>query len=202
MTNPKTNATPLPLWQYWRGLAGWNFYFLVKFALLWAGYLNFHPMLNLVFLAFLLVPMPKYKLHRLRHWIAIPLGIGLFWHDTWLPGPESIFSQGSQLAGFSASYIWDLITRFINWNMVGAFFLLLVLWLFISQWLRVTVWSPRLWSGWRSARCFRPLPYGLRASRRQRRPPRRPRPRRRPRRAPLPPAAIFRRRPNRRPRPI
>lgn len=139
MTNPKTNATPLPLWQYWRGLAGWNFYFLVKFALLWAGYLNFHPMLNLVFLAFLLVPVPKYQLHRLRHWIAIPLGIGLFWHDTWLPGPESIFSQGSQLAGFSASYIWDLITRFINWNMVGAFFLLLVLWMFISQWLRVTV---------------------------------------------------------------
>ncbi len=48
MTN-KTTAAPLPLWQYWRGLGGWNFYFLVKFALLWAGYLNFHPMLNLVF---------------------------------------------------------------------------------------------------------------------------------------------------------
>ncbi|HAE4776427.1 TPA_asm: cellulose biosynthesis protein BcsG, partial [Salmonella enterica subsp. enterica serovar Poona] len=56
MTNKKTTAAPLPLWQYWRGLGGWNFYFLVKFALLWAGYLNFHPMLNLVFLAFLLAP--------------------------------------------------------------------------------------------------------------------------------------------------
>lgn len=59
MTKAKTTATPLPLWQYWRGLSGWNFYFLVKFALLWAGYLNFHPMLNLVFLAFLLVPIPR-----------------------------------------------------------------------------------------------------------------------------------------------
>ena len=59
MTNKKTTAAPLPLWQYWRGLGGWNFYFLVKFALLWAGYLNFHPMLNLVFLAFLLVPIPR-----------------------------------------------------------------------------------------------------------------------------------------------
>ena len=122
MTNKKTTAAPLPLWQYWRGLGGWNFYFLVKFALLWAGYLNFHPMLNLVFLAFLLVPIPREKLHRIRHWIAIPLGFALFWHDTWLPGPESIFSQGSQIAGFSASYIWDLIVRFINWSMVGAFF--------------------------------------------------------------------------------
>ncbi|MDU2792835.1 MAG: cellulose biosynthesis protein BcsG, partial [Pseudomonas aeruginosa] len=139
MTNTKPTATPLPLWQYWRGLGGWNFYFLVKFALLWAGYLNFHPMLNLVFLAFLLVPIPREKLHRIRHWIAIPLGFALFWHDTWLPGPETLLSQGSQIAGFSASYIWDLIVRFINWSMVGAFFVLLVLWLFISQWLRVTV---------------------------------------------------------------
>lgn len=139
MTKPKTPTASLPLWRYWRGLSGWNFYFLVKFALLWAGYLNFHPMLNLVFLAFLLVPIPQYKLHRIRHWIAIPLGFMLFWHDTWLPGPESIASQGSQIAGFSADYIWDLVTRFINWNMIGAFFVLLVLWLFISQWLRVTV---------------------------------------------------------------
>lgn len=139
MTKPKTPSASLPLWRYWRGLSGWNFYFLVKFALLWAGYLNFHPMLNLVFLAFLLVPIPQYKLHRIRHWIAIPLGFMLFWHDTWLPGPESIVSQGSQIVGFSADYIWDLVTRFINWNMIGAFFVLLVLWLFISQWLRVTV---------------------------------------------------------------
>ncbi|MDI5819356.1 cellulose biosynthesis protein BcsG, partial [Salmonella enterica subsp. enterica serovar Kentucky] len=42
----------------WRGLSGWNFYFLVKFGLLWAGYLNFHPLLNLVFMAFLLMPIP------------------------------------------------------------------------------------------------------------------------------------------------
>ncbi len=139
MSKTKSTATPLPLWQYWRGLSGWNFYFLVKFALLWAGYLNFHPMLNLVFLAFLLVPIPSEKLHRIRHWIAIPLGFALFWHDTWLPGPESIMSQGSQIAGFSADYVWDLVTRFINWNMVGAFLVMLVLWLFISQWLRVTV---------------------------------------------------------------
>ena len=77
MTKPKTPTASLPLWRYWRGLSGWNFYFLVKFALLWGGYLNFHPMLNLVFLAFLLVPIPQYKLHRIRHWIAIPLGFML-----------------------------------------------------------------------------------------------------------------------------
>lgn len=141
MTNSTKNAavTPSPLWHYWRGLSGWNLYFLVKFGLLWAGYLNFHPMMNLVFMAFLLFPLPNSRLHRWRHWIAIPLGIGLFWHDTWLPGPESIMSQGSQIAGFSADYIWDLVTRFINWQMVGAFFVLVVAWLFLNQWIRITV---------------------------------------------------------------
>lgn len=135
----KDAATPSPLWHYWRGLSGWNLYFLVKFGLLWAGYLNFHPMMNLVFMAFLIFPLPNSRLHRWRNWIAIPLGFALFWHDTWLPGPESIMSQGSQIAGFSADYIWDLVTRFINWQMVGAFFVLVVAWLFLNQWIRITV---------------------------------------------------------------
>ena len=135
----KDAAIPSPLWHYWRGLSGWNLYFLVKFCLLWAGYLNFHPMMNLVFMAFLIFPLPNSRLHRWRNWIAIPLGFALFWHDTWLPGPESIMSQGSQIAGFSADYIWDLVTRFINWQMVGAFFVLVVAWLFLNQWIRITV---------------------------------------------------------------
>jgi len=135
----KDAATPSPLWHYWRGLSGWNLYFLVKFGLLWAGYLNFHPMMNLVFMAFLIFPLPNSRLPRWRNWIAIPLGFALFWHDTWLPGPESIMSQGSQIAGFSADYIWDLVTRFINWQMVGAFFVLVVAWLFLNQWIRITV---------------------------------------------------------------
>ncbi|MDD7994406.1 Cellulose biosynthesis protein BcsG [Kosakonia radicincitans] len=140
MTNSSmTTSTPSPLWQYWRGLSGWNFYFLLKFGLLWAGYLNFHPLLNLVFMAFLLMPLPRMRLHRLRHWIALPIGFGLFWHDTWLPGPESMMSQGSQVAGFSADYLLDLVTRFINWQMIGGVFVLLVAWLFLSQWIRVTV---------------------------------------------------------------
>ncbi|MFP1557695.1 cellulose biosynthesis protein BcsG [Escherichia coli] len=109
------------------------------FGLLWAGYLNFHPLLNLVFAAFLLMPIPRYSLHRLRHWIALPIGFALFWHDTWLPGPESIMSQGSQVAGFSTDYLIDLVTRFINWQMIGAIFVLLVAWLFLSQWICITV---------------------------------------------------------------
>ncbi|MFA3780709.1 cellulose biosynthesis protein BcsG [Yersinia sp. 1652 StPb PI] len=134
----KLQESPSP-WRYWRGLGAWNYYFLLKFALLWFGYLNFHPLANLVFIAFLLFPIPAYRVHRWRHWIAIPIGIGLLYHDTWLPGLNSILSQGSQITGFSFSYLIELISRFINWAMIGTAFVILVGYLFISQWIRVTV---------------------------------------------------------------
>lgn len=134
----KYSSTP-PAFSLWRGLGGWNFYFLIKFALLWFGYLNFHALTNLVFLAWLLMPLASERLHRLRNWISIPIGIGLFWHDTWLPGPETILSQGGQFAGFSGAYLLDLVNRFINWQMVGTAFVMLVLYLFIAQWIRITV---------------------------------------------------------------
>lgn len=138
--NSKTQSDNA-LWRYWRGLGGWNLYFLAKFALLWFGYLNFHALPNLVFMAFLLMPIPSQRLHRWRHYLAIPIGIALFYHDTWLPGINSILSQGSQLAGFSAQYLLELINRFINWQMVGAAFVLLIAYLFVAQWVRVTVFT-------------------------------------------------------------
>lgn len=138
--NSKTQSDNA-LWRYWRGLGGWNLYFLAKFALLWFGYLNFHALPNLVFMAYLLMPIPSPRLHRWRHYLAIPIGIALFYHDTWLPGINSILSQGSQLAGFSAQYLLELVSRFINWQMVGAAFVLFIAYLFVAQWVRVTVFT-------------------------------------------------------------
>ncbi|KTC89734.1 cellulose biosynthesis protein BcsG [Fluoribacter dumoffii] len=125
----------------WRDINGWNYYFLLKFALLWAGYLNFHPFVNLVFLAFLVFPLPSVLLHRCRNWLSIPIGIVLFYHDTWLPGLASIMSQGSNLFSFSSDYLWELLNRFINWQLLGMAFVLLVAYLFLSEWIRLTVFT-------------------------------------------------------------
>jgi len=94
MTRDVSNAASP--WLDWHGLGGWNIYFLAKFALLWAGYLNFHPLINLVFAAFLIFPLPSTGLRRIRHWLALPIGAGIFYHDTWLPGIESIRAQGGR----------------------------------------------------------------------------------------------------------
>ncbi|MBZ6073298.1 cellulose biosynthesis protein BcsG [Aeromonas schubertii] len=131
---------PRSPWQEWQGLGGWNLYFMGKLALLWAGYLNYHPLPNLVFLAFLLLPLSRPAWRRVRHWLALPLGVVLLYHDTWLPGIDSIMSQGGQLFSFSFAYLMELLGRFINWDMVGIGFVMGVAYLFLAQWLRFTPW--------------------------------------------------------------
>lgn len=137
-----TSANSLSSSSFWNwlGLGSWNLYFLCKLALLWGGYLNFHPLANLVFAAFLLIPLSSPGLRRARAWIALPAGIGLFYHDTWLPGFESIASQGGYIFSFSADYLLELFGRFINWEMVGIGFVMLTAYLFLVQWLRFTPW--------------------------------------------------------------
>jgi cellulose synthase operon protein YhjU len=91
-----------------------------------------------VFLAFLLFPVPSQSVHRWRNWIAIPIGFAVFYHDTWLPGLNSIASQGTNVFSFSSSYLLQLFDRFINWQIIGLFFVLFVGYLFLSQWIRIT----------------------------------------------------------------
>jgi cellulose synthase operon protein YhjU len=125
----------------WDGIYAWNYYFWLKFALLWYGVLNFHPLANLVFLAFIVFPIRTGGLRRIRNWVAIPIGLALFYYDTWLPGIDSIMSQGGNLIDFNHDYLIELANRFINWQMVGIAFVMFVAYLFLSEWLRLTVFT-------------------------------------------------------------
>lgn len=134
-----SQQTP-PNASFWTGLGFWNFYFVCKLVLLSGGYLNFHPLINLVFAAFLLFPLSSKFLKKARLFIALPIGIGLFYHDTWLPAPDSIMGQGHMVLSFTPDYFIELLGRFINWNMVGIAFIMLTGYLFLVRWLRFTPW--------------------------------------------------------------
>lgn len=131
-------APPPVMMSAWRGLGLWNFYFITKLVLLSYGQLDFHALENLAFAAFLLLPLPPLWLHRLRHSLAIPLGAALYYHDSWLPPFNRLITQSSQVAQFSADYLLELVLRFINPSWLGAGLVLLVGYLFLRQWLRVT----------------------------------------------------------------
>jgi len=150
MKASQPSAPRLRVWQSWRGLGAWNYYFLLKFVLLWQGYLNFDALSNLIFAAVLLFPLPSLRVHRWRQWIALPFGLALLYHDTWLPGWRSIVSQGADVTGFSMGYLLELADRFINWQWIGLGFALLVGYLFVSQWIRLTTFTVAalLWLKW------------------------------------------------------
>jgi cellulose synthase operon protein YhjU len=127
--------------QYWRGLGLWNLYFLAKFGLIGIGALEFHPLANFTFAAVLLYPLPPLWLHRLRNMVAIPIGAALFYYDTWLPPFSRLLAARDDIAGFSFYYLLELIQRLINPDMLAAGVILVVAYLFFSQWLRFTVIS-------------------------------------------------------------
>lgn len=126
--------------RVWPGLGPWNLYFILKFVLLWAGYLNLQVLPNLVFAAALLLPLPHRYLRTLRTAIAIPVGVALFYQDTWLPPFSRLLSQPGVL-DFSGAYMVELMGRFIDWNLCALLALLVVVYAFVRHWLRLTTLS-------------------------------------------------------------
>lgn len=124
----------------WRGLGAWNFYFIAKFGLYWGGYINFHLLYNCLFAAVLLVPLGPLWLHRLRTIVAIPAGVALLYYDSWLPPIRRLVEQPEVLE-FSNAYLMELVGRFVNWDWVAFAFVLLVAYLFLAQWLRITTFT-------------------------------------------------------------
>ncbi|MCY1393713.1 cellulose synthase operon protein YhjU [compost metagenome] len=119
------------------GLGRWNLYFLLKFALLWMGYLNFQVLPNLVFAAALLLPMRNRYLAIARAIVAIPVAVVLLYQDTWLPPFSRLLDQPGVL-NFSTDYLLELAARFVNWSVVGWLLVLAVIYHFVSPWLRMT----------------------------------------------------------------
>ncbi|MFI4962955.1 MAG: cellulose biosynthesis protein BcsG, partial [Legionellales bacterium] len=60
---------------------------------------------------------------------------------TWLPSIYALKKQDPNVFQFNSDFLLDLLTRFISWEMIGVGFILLVAYLFVSQWLRVTTFT-------------------------------------------------------------
>lgn len=132
--------SPLPpALRHWRGLGLWNFYFIAKLVLFWQGLINFHPLYNLALAAWLLFPLAAQWLHRLRQLLALPFAIALLYYDTWLPPFSRLLAQSSAVETFSADYMLELAGRFINWNWLAGGLTLLVVYLFLSQFIRFSL---------------------------------------------------------------
>lgn len=131
------SAIPANYVRAWPGLGHWNLYFMVKLALQWGGYLNVQVLPNLLFAAFLLLPLNSRFSVIGRRLIAVPAAMALFYQDTWLP-PLSNWMAWPSVADFFSGHLLALAERLVDWNLFGWLLLLVMAYLFVQPWLRLT----------------------------------------------------------------
>ena len=93
----------------------WSAYFLAKLALYGLGYMDFSPWLNLALAVFTALPPRNARQKFAKNLIAIPLGILLLYHDSWLPPLGRAVEDVRNLSTFSAAYLWELAGRLVSW---------------------------------------------------------------------------------------
>jgi len=119
------------------GLGLWNFYFILKFVLVWRGLIGLHPLENLAFAAALAMPLGAPAWRRLRTAAAIPCAVALLYYDSFLPPASRLFAQAHLLANFGPAYLFELAGRFIQWPVVAALVLAWVVFRFVATYIRV-----------------------------------------------------------------
>ncbi|WP_454835445.1 cellulose biosynthesis protein BcsG [Pseudomonas lini] len=126
--------------RVWPGLGHWNLYFIFKFALQWGGYLNIQVLPNLLFAAFLLIPLNTRSSVIVRRLLAVPAAMALFYRDTWLPS-LSHWMERPSVADFSSGHLLALAESVLDWSLCGWLLVLVVAYLFVQPWLRMTTLS-------------------------------------------------------------
>ena len=96
----------------------WSAYFFVKLALFAGGYIDFHAWLNLALAGFTALPPQNKRQRFAKNLVAVPLGVVLFYYDSWLPPISRVVSQLQRLAAFNLQYLLELAGRFIKWQVV------------------------------------------------------------------------------------
>jgi cellulose synthase operon protein YhjU len=111
----------------------WNVYFIVALGLHYFGYLQFSIWLNFLFAAFLLIHLPS-KLAVPRGIVAGVLAITLLYHESWWPSLDQVFSNAHYLVDFGWRYVAELVVRIIDFKVLAAAAILIVLaWMFRNR---------------------------------------------------------------------
>ena len=98
----------------------WSAYFLAKLLLHALGYLNFSPWLNLALAVLTALPTANARQRFTKNLIAVPLGVLLLYHESWLPPLPQAIADLRNLSTFSASYLWELAGRLVSWKLLLA----------------------------------------------------------------------------------
>lgn len=115
----------------------WSYYFFLKLALFWGRFIDFHVIPNLAFAIFTVLPVKQKRWRIAKQAVAIPTGIALLYHDSFLPPLQRALAQKDQLVDFNLPYVIELAGRFVNPQLLLALTLMLLAWLLLRRKLRM-----------------------------------------------------------------
>jgi len=98
----------------------WAYYFIAKFVLFGMELIGFHPLENIAFAVFILLPVKHRLLRRVKGLLTLSLAVVLLYYDSWLPPVGRVLSQVSLLSNFSLPYLIELAARFISLPVLGV----------------------------------------------------------------------------------
>lgn len=118
-------------------MGAWSYYFFLKLYLYATRHIDFHVWPNLALALFVALPARQRWQRVLKQVIAIPAGIVLLYHDSWLPSLDRALAQKDQLTAFSLTYLLELLARFIHWPLVLTLVAMFAAWKLLARRLRL-----------------------------------------------------------------
>jgi len=119
----------------------WSAYFLAKLVLYALGYMDFDPWINLALAIFAALPPRNARQRFAKNLIAVPLGILLLYHDSWLPPIAQALAQAQNLRAFTASYLLELAGRLISWKVLLELATMLAIYALARRKLRMSTFA-------------------------------------------------------------
>lgn len=121
----------------------WSFYFLAKLYLYFRGFIRLDFFLNLLFMAFLVIPLPKRlkpskPFMIIKSFLSLTLGLLLLWHDSWLPPFFDSMIFLNQQGIPSKEYIYQFILGFFNPLEAAVLSSVLIFFFLLQRFMRLT----------------------------------------------------------------
>lgn len=121
----------------------WNFYFLGKLYLYFRGFIRINFLLNILFIIFLIIPVPQKLNFRghiktAKYLLGLILALSLLWHDSWLPPFFDSVIFLNQQGIPSNKYIYRFILGFFNPWEAAILFSVLIFFFLLQRFMRLT----------------------------------------------------------------
>lgn len=119
-------------------MGSWNLYFLLKFFLYVKGVVQPIWGVNLLFIIALAIPLNQRWMRVIRNLVALVAAISLLYYESNLPPFAHAIDQINGIAGFTPSYLLELLGRFLPTQLILIALAAILAYYVLNRWIRVS----------------------------------------------------------------